>query len=136
MDNELQSRLEGMLTQVRNMATNMNTVQKKMFRVTATVESADGTVTATVGPRGHLVDLKLDPKIYRRPNSGLLAQTILQTVREAVEQAAKETQDLLEGVVPEEYHPDKMMQGFGMPKGALRQHDSVILKAQEEEDDD
>ncbi|MGH3747415.1 MAG: YbaB/EbfC family nucleoid-associated protein [Micromonosporaceae bacterium] len=118
------------------MATDMTTVQKKMMRVTATVQSADGAVTATVGPRGHLIDLKLDPKIYRRPNSGLLAQTIVQTVREAVEQAAKETQDMLEGVVPDEYHPDKMMQGFGLPKGALRKHDAVLLKEQEEEDDD
>lgn len=131
----MRARLEQMMSQVRRMASDVNNVQKKMMRVTATVRSADGLVTATVGPRGHLIDLELDPRIYRRPNSGLLAQTIVDTVRQAVEQAANEVQDLLESTVPEDFHPDRINQALGLPKGALRQHDSVILKAREDEDD-
>lgn len=135
MEQELQARLEHMLGQVRRMASDVTTTQKKMLRITATVRSADGLVTATVGPRGHLIELELDPKIYQRPNSKLLAQTILQTVREAVEQGAKEVQELLDSTVPEEFGLLDMSQSMGFPKDYLRKHDSVVLKAQEDDDE-
>ncbi len=124
------------MMQVRRMATEASTVQKRMMRVTAKVTSDDGLITATVGPRGHLIDLEIDPKIYRRPNSAQLAVTIVETVRQAVEQAANEVQDLLEGTIPDDFSPDRISEAFGVPKGMMRKHDAVILKAQEEEDDD
>ncbi len=136
MDGDMKARLEQMMSQLRRMTTEAGSVQKKAMRITATVKSADDTVTATVGPRGHLIDLQLDPKIYRRPNSAQLAQTIVQTVREAVEQAMNEGQDLLETVLPEEIQLDNLSEAWGLPKGGLRKHDAVILKAQEDDDDE
>jgi DNA-binding protein YbaB len=136
LDGDMKAHLEQMMSQVRRMATEASSVQKKAMRITATVKSADDTVTATVGPRGHLIDLELDPKIYRRPNSAQLAQTIVQTVREAVEQAMNEGQDLLQEVLPDEVQLDNLSESWGFPKGGLRQHDAVILKAQEDEDDE
>lgn len=132
----MKAHLEQMMSQVRRMATDVTSTQKKMMRITATVKSADGTVTATVGPRGHLIDLKIDPKVYRRPNSALLAQTIVQTVQEAVEQALNEGQDLMQATIPEEFQFDNFAEGWGMPKGSLRKPDSVILKSLEDDDDE
>ncbi|MGH3648980.1 MAG: YbaB/EbfC family nucleoid-associated protein [Micromonosporaceae bacterium] len=136
LDRELQARLDGMMAQVRRLATDVTTVQKRMIRVTATVTSEDGLITATVGPRGHLIDLEIDPKIYRRPNSAQLARTIVETVARAVEQSANEVQDLLESTIPEDFSPERIGEAFGVPKGMMRKHDAVILKAQQEEDED
>lgn len=135
MEQELQARLEHMLGQVRRMASDVTTTQKKLLSVTATVRSADGLVTATVGPRGHLIELDLDPKIYQRPNSKLLAQTILQTVREAVEQGANQVQDMIESTIPEDFRSIDYTSSMGFPKDFLRKHDAAVLKAQEEQDD-
>jgi DNA-binding protein YbaB len=55
--------------------------------VSATATSDDGLVTVTVGPQGRVVRLELDPRIYRRPDSRRLAETITATIKHAADEA-------------------------------------------------
>lgn len=55
--------------------------------LTATADSEDGLVTATVDGRGRLVDLELDARIYRGPDSRALAERIGATARLAAARA-------------------------------------------------
>jgi hypothetical protein len=69
---------------------NLLTVQSELGKVRATADSDDGLVRVTVGGRGEVIDLELDPRIYRTTDSGALAGTILEAIRQAGELAADE----------------------------------------------
>ena len=74
--------------------------QSEALRVTGTAWSTDGLIKAVVGPRGHLLELELDPRVYRTPNSKALAATILSTVRAATDDALAQTGEILDRTVP------------------------------------
>ena len=74
--------------------------QARAVQVTETSE--DGLVSVTVGPRGELVRLDLDPRIYRRPDSRQLADTITATVQRAARAAEDQVVAVLSPVVDEE----------------------------------
>jgi DNA-binding protein YbaB len=89
------------IAQFERMRAGYGELQQKLRAVTATASSEDGSVTATVGPRGQLVKLELDPRIYRRPDSRKLAVTITETVRTATEQALAKVAELCQPFVPD-----------------------------------
>lgn len=74
----------------------------KARAVQVTQKSRDGLVTVTVGPRGDLVRLDLDPRIYRRPDSRELADTITETVQKAVAAARDQVVETFSSIVPAE----------------------------------
>ncbi|MFG1922442.1 YbaB/EbfC family nucleoid-associated protein [Cryptosporangium sp. NPDC048952] len=74
--------------------------QNEALRVTGTAWSKDGMVKAVVGARGHLLELDLDPRVYRTPNSKALAATILSTVRAATDDVLQQTGAILDRSVP------------------------------------
>lgn len=65
-------------------------VRDLMREVVESAESDDGLVTATVDGRGLLLDLRLDPRIFRAGNARLLAEQVTSTVRRATELAAEQ----------------------------------------------
>jgi DNA-binding protein YbaB len=69
-------------------------LRERLRTVTATVTSPDSLVTATVGPRGQLLRLDIDPRVYRRPNSRVLADAITTTVQRATVAAAAKVTEL------------------------------------------
>jgi DNA-binding protein YbaB len=93
----LAEELTGQLEKVRS---GLSDMQKEITAVTATVKSPDGYVTATVGPRGHLVRLQLDGRIYRNPDSAKLAATITETIQKATSEAAQKVQDVTAKYAP------------------------------------
>lgn len=114
---------------------NIAETQRKMLSVTGVAWSEDRTIKAEVGPRGQLIDLEIDPRVYRKPNSKALATTILSTVRAAVDQAVKKTQEIM----------DQSMPSLGdlRPSGSapldmrrlIGSHDADLRKSAEEGDD-
>jgi DNA-binding protein YbaB len=60
-----------------------------------TAWSPDGYVTASVGARGELRDLVLDPRIYRDADADALATSIRDTVVEAARLARRQAFDAL-----------------------------------------
>jgi DNA-binding protein YbaB len=77
-------------------------VQRQIAAVQATAKSDDGLVEITVDARGQLVNLRLDPAIYRRPNTRELAESITETMHAAVADATKKAHDIAATVVPRE----------------------------------
>ncbi len=99
---EWQAHIDELLSQYRTMRDRLGETQQRIAQVQATAESPDGLVTVTVGPRGELIDLKLHPGIYRRPDSDGLAETILATTREAMRRAHERLREIIEPIVPPE----------------------------------
>jgi DNA-binding protein YbaB len=89
-----------MLDNLRTMVNGVNDVQTRMLEVSGTAWSADRMVKATVGPRGQLTHLEIDPRVYRKPNSVALAETIVATVHAAAEQALRRSQEIMDAYVP------------------------------------
>jgi len=89
-----------MLSDLRKATADLPNLQQRMLAVTGTAWSPDGMIKAVVGPRGHLLDLDIDPQALRRPNSKALSASIVQTVRAAVEDAGRQSNELLNGSLP------------------------------------
>jgi len=92
---QLQERLHRMMADGPRLAEQARAVQ-------VTETSDDGLVSVTVGPRGELVRLDLDPRIYRRPDSRQLADTITATVQRATKAAEEQVVQVLSPVVDED----------------------------------
>lgn len=78
-------------------------LHKRAREVRVSLTSSDGLVTATVGARGDLIRLDIDPRVYRRPDSRKLADTITETVRKAAAAAQEKVLDIFEPLVPREH---------------------------------
>ena len=84
MDNRaLRARAEELLGEFERVRGGMGALQQKLQSITATAKSDDGFITAVVGPRGQLIRLDIDARVYRRPDSRQLAQSITKTIQAA-----------------------------------------------------
>src|SRR5262249_39755894 len=103
--------------------------QRRIIKVTGSATSEDRMVTAVVGPRGQLVRLQIDPRIYRRPNAQALAASIVATVRAAADKAMAEVQAIIDETMP----PDLRFRQMGSLdlQRLTRSHDADLA----EEDD-
>jgi hypothetical protein len=121
----------GMVSDLRRSLGSVNETHKKMAQVTVVAWSDDRLVKATVGPRGQLVDLEIDPRVYRTPNSKALAQTILTTVRKACDEAMAKTQEIVRAAMPGDIDTGKP--GNLSMTELMRSHDADLPKKLEAE---
>lgn len=77
-------------------------LQAKARAVQVTEKSRDGLISATVGARGELVRLDIDPRIYRRPDSRELADAITETIHRAATKAQEKIVEVFEPLIPRE----------------------------------
>jgi DNA-binding protein YbaB len=96
----LRDRLSDVYGQYEQVRTQLDELPQRLASMQVTATSPDGLVQATVGPRGHLIDLRIDHEGYRRVDADDLAQTIVATVRSAAERTAGEVEALLRGFLP------------------------------------
>jgi DNA-binding protein YbaB len=96
----LRDRLAEVYGQYDRLRSDLDDLQQRLASLRVSASSADGTVRATVGPRGQLVDLTLDRAIYRDSDSERLARTIVATVQEAAAQTAGHIEELMAGYLP------------------------------------
>ncbi|SDZ54172.1 Conserved DNA-binding protein YbaB [Saccharopolyspora shandongensis] len=75
------------------------------MRVTA--DSADGLVSATVSGRGELVELHIDPRVFRAPDSRRLAEQIVGTIRFAAGCARQDVFELAKPFLPPDAEIDR-----------------------------
>lgn len=94
------SALRDMMGDLRKATADLPNLQRRMMGVTGTGWSADGSIKAVVGPRGHLMDLDIDPRVLRRPDARALSAMIVAAVRAAVEDAGRQSAELMEGSLP------------------------------------
>jgi len=89
-------------------------IHQRARAVQVTEKSPDGFISVTVGARGELIRLDLDPRIYRRPDSRQLADAITDTIKAAGAKAQEQVLDLFEPLVPREemqLHMDGNLEG-------------------------
>jgi ketopantoate reductase len=79
------------------------------------------------------LELEIDPRIYRKPNSKALAASIITTVRAAVDQAVAKTQEILDRNLPKELREGRA-QGMNVSR-LIRSHDADLKKTLDEEGD-
>jgi len=89
-------------------------IHQRARAVQVTEKSPDGFISVTVGARGELIRLDLDPRIYRRPDSRQLADAITDTIKAAGAKAQEQVLDLFEPLIPREelqLHMDGNLEG-------------------------
>lgn len=92
--------LTGRLAEYDRIARQVLAVRDGIDEVRGTGYSDDGLVTAVVDGRGELLELELDPRIYRDRNASELAARIVATVREAAREAGQEAAKFAEKLAP------------------------------------
>jgi DNA-binding protein YbaB len=120
----LQAHAEELMAQFQRLRDGAAELQRKLQAVTATATSDDRYVTATVGPRGQLIRLELDPRIYRNPNSRQLAATITDTIQRAAADSAEKVAELCKPFLPEQEVRAHLNQDI---EGMFRRMDSELL---------
>jgi DNA-binding protein YbaB len=124
------SAMHNMLDDLKRTLQGAEQTQRKVLQVRQTATSEDKMIKAVVGPRGQLVHLEIDPRVYRKPNATALAATIVATVREAAEGAMTEVQRILADNLPSDLSIRKM--GSLDLQRLMRSHDAEL--AEEESD--
>jgi DNA-binding protein YbaB len=117
--------LRTMLGDLKKATSDLPNLQQRMMTVTGTAWSPDGMIKAVVGPRGHLLELDIDPRVLRQPNSQALSATIVATVRAAVEDAGQQSAEMLEASLPTDLRG--RAQGSTDVARYVRSHDADVL---------
>ncbi|MEU8399779.1 YbaB/EbfC family nucleoid-associated protein [Nonomuraea sp. NPDC048892] len=91
--------LREMFTRLQDQGLELHT-RARAVQVTET--SPDGLVSVTVGSRGELIRIDLDPRIYRRPDARGLADTIVTTAQRAAATARERIVEIFAPVIPPE----------------------------------
>ncbi|WP_434444216.1 YbaB/EbfC family nucleoid-associated protein [Lentzea sp. E54] len=87
-------------------------VHRQLAGLRATAISADGFLTATAGFLGNLLELDVDPRVYRIRDAQALARSVLDTTRTAVDRATQAALEVAAVVLPTPGHVDLL---FGPP---------------------
>lgn len=92
----------GLMGELEQALKNLPDTQRRLMSLSAVAWSEDGLVKAEVGPRGQLVDLEIDPRVFRRPDASSLKESILEAVTAAIRQVSRQSHELVFGQMPPE----------------------------------
>lgn len=128
------SAIRGVIDDLQQTIENAAQTRQQIMEITGTAWSDDRLIKAVVGPRGQLIELEIDPRVYRTPNSKALAASIVSTVRAAVEDANKQTREIVDKVMPKD-------RGLGLIGKTdfdvlMESHDADLPKALKKNEED
>jgi DNA-binding protein YbaB len=126
------SALRAVVGDLQQTLDNAAQTRQQILEVTGTAWSDDRLVKAVVGPRGQLMELEIDPRVFRTPNSKALSASILSTVRAAVEDANSKTKEIVDKAMPK----DRGLGLFGATDfdRMITSHDADLPQALKKED--
>ena len=105
-DREANSALRDRLAEVygryERLRSEMDDLQRRLAEMRVSATSADGAVRATVDPRGQLVELSLDRRVYGGVDTEQLARTIVAVTRDAAERTAGQVEAMMTEYLPPE----------------------------------
>jgi DNA-binding protein YbaB len=110
----------GLLADVQKLEQEIQDAQQAIKTTTATAPAADHLVEATVSGTGELVELVLDPRVYREFAPDVLAGEIVAAVRAAWGQAQEDALETWSATVPDLGVPADGDVTFGPMLGELR----------------
>jgi hypothetical protein len=91
-----------MHAEYERMAEDVRSLRARLGEIRAEAQSDDGLITAVVGGSGQLLELRLDPRVYRAPDSAGLARAITDTIHEAVRRAQRQGEAIAAGLSGED----------------------------------
>jgi DNA-binding protein YbaB len=124
----LRARFDDVYGQYQRLRSGMDDIQQRLAELRVSAESDDGLIRATVGPRGQLIDLRLDRRIYRDMDAAELARKIVTTTEKAAAQMAEQVQQMMSGYLPADSGPMQFIKdnNFG---SLLRRQDAIMREA-------
>lgn len=102
MDMFNSSAMDDLMDQLRETSENMAATQQRMASLTGVAWSTDQKVKVEVGPRGQLIDIEIDPTVFRKPDSHALKESIIEANTAAVKEVAQQVQDIMDEIIPPE----------------------------------
>jgi DNA-binding protein YbaB len=96
-----ESYLDSLLAQTRELVDTITSLQEQVRSLTVTARSADRLVTAVAAAGGRIVDLELDPRVYREPDSYALADSILSAIEQAQDGVARREAEIRAKALPD-----------------------------------
>ncbi|WDZ86973.1 YbaB/EbfC family nucleoid-associated protein [Micromonospora cathayae] len=96
----LRARFDEVYGQYQQLRSGLDELQTRLAELRVTERSDDGQVTATVGARGQLISVELQPSVYQNRDAQALSRKITKTVQKATEAAMAATQKLVAGYLP------------------------------------
>ncbi len=96
------AQVEALRAGFERLAARAPAIHAEARQVEVTRESWDGLVAATVGAQGELIALDIDPRVYRHPDAGALAESVVQAVQLATAEVRARVVELFAPLVGEE----------------------------------
>lgn len=90
----------------------VRSAQRAITSLRGSADSDDGLISATVDIHGSVLELDLNPRIYREPDSDRLAAAIVDTIERARQDLRVRALDELEPWLPEDADPDSVDLGI------------------------
>ncbi|MEO3928861.1 YbaB/EbfC family nucleoid-associated protein [Micromonosporaceae bacterium B7E4] len=106
---ELRAEYEQLVTEYERSRQRLATLHERMSALTSSATSDDGLVTVTVGARGELSTVEVEPRAYRRLAPTELGESIVATARKAGEQVAEQLRELLSPLMPAGVPVEKLL---------------------------
>ncbi|MEU4214790.1 YbaB/EbfC family nucleoid-associated protein [Actinoplanes sp. NPDC026623] len=124
----LRARFDDVYGQYQRLRSGMDDMQRRLAELRVSADSDDGLIRATVGPRGQLLDLRLDRRIYRDMDAGELGRKIVATVERATAKTSEQVEQLVAGCLPADSGPMQYIRDndFG---SLLRRQDAIMREA-------
>lgn len=96
------SAMEDLMVELKAATDSLGSSQERMMSLTGTAWSGDGAVKVEVGPRGQLIDIDIDPKVFRRSDAAALKATIIEANAAAVQDVLDQANAIIDEQVPPE----------------------------------
>jgi DNA-binding protein YbaB len=116
--------VRSMIDDLHRARNNLAASQQRIMKIKGEAWSDDRLIKAVVGPRGQLIDLEIDPRVFRNPNSKALAASILATVRTAVDDALRQSREVRDELVPKDLR--ELAEGRRSKPDLLDLHDADL----------
>jgi DNA-binding protein YbaB len=123
----LRERFDEVYGQYERLRSGMDELQRRLAETRVTAESDDGLVRATVGPRGQLIELTLDSRIYREGDADALARKITKTVQQATERSVAQVQQIVAEYMPRGSGAVDFLKDNSFAT-LMRRHDGLMLQ--------
>lgn len=105
MTSPLHDRIEAAMAELEQQRVKIRDLEKSAASTTATVQSKNRMVTATVDRSGKLTELRFEGKRYRTIAPAELSAVVLETVQQAQEEVARQAIELVSSVLPNGFNP-------------------------------
>ncbi|WP_238005621.1 YbaB/EbfC family nucleoid-associated protein [Dactylosporangium sp. AC04546] len=94
------SAMSALVADLRNALSGLTDVQRQMVELSGEAWSDDRLIRVMVGPRGQLVELDIDARVFRNPNAKALAASIMGAAERAVAELNERSRRIVDDSMP------------------------------------